>query len=171
MFILEMPAADEKQLRKRATRCGRGTEAFVGDAGDGGILLCHAKACRAGKGTLVRRVETRLARGDYGRKGGRHLLYVGAWVPSDFRSEFAAWYEMDHLPLLLQCPSWDGCRIVEEDVADGVQFYALHQVTDTAAFDSEERRQSRDTPWFHRLKAHDWFDEAFSRRTLKRLGR
>ncbi len=167
MFILEMPGANEKRLRQRAARCGRGTEMFLGDEGDGGLVLCHAKACRSGKGTLVRRTETRLTRGDTGRKGGRYLLFVGAWVPHDFRSEFSAWYEMDHLPLLLQCPTWDGCRIVEEKVEEGVQFYALHQVSDPAAFESDERRQSRDTPWFHRLKAHFETPRTLTKRSVR----
>lgn len=171
MFILQLPDADERKVRQRTERCGRGTEAFLSEDGPGGLVLCHAKACRVGKGTILHRVDLQLSEGKVGRKGGRYLLFVGARVPSDYRVEFAAWYEKDHLPLLMECPTWDGCRIVEEPVKDGVQFYSFHQVSDPAAFESEQRRQARDTPWFHRLKAHDWFDEGFSRGHYRRLGR
>lgn len=171
MFIMELDTADESRLRQRAKRCGRGAEVYVDEDGGGGLIVCDAKACRARKGTRVHRVETCFTAGDFGRKGGRHLLFVGAWTPDDYRTEFAAWYEIDHVPLLLASPTWDGCRVVEEKVAKGAQFYSLHQVSDLAAFDSEERKQARDTPWFHRLQVHDWFDEGFTRCVYRRLGR
>jgi len=106
--------------------------------------------------------------GRFGAAGGPWLFHVGLWTPADFRDEFLAWYAVEHLPILLECRTWDGCRFVEEAVADGCQFYALHQMSDRSALDSEQRRLSRSTPWFLRLKANDWFDERFSRTLYRR---
>ena len=86
----------------------------------------------------------------------------------DFREEFVAWYMIEHMPILLECPQWDGCRFVETSVTNGCQFYSLHQLNDRAALDSAERKRSRSTPWFKRLAQNDWFDGAFTRTLYRR---
>jgi hypothetical protein len=91
------------------------------------------------------------------------------WTPQDFRKEFLAWYKVEHLPMLLECPIWDGCRFVEQDVERGCQFYALHQLSDKAALDSDARKRSRSTPWFNRLAKNGWFDAGFRRTLCRRL--
>ena len=93
---------------------------------------------------------------------------VGTQNSEDYRDEFLAWYETEHLPLLLECPVWDGCRFVEEAVQKGCQFHALHQFTDKRALDSEQRKRSRSTPWFNRLARNDWFDGEFKRTLYRR---
>ncbi len=75
---------------------------------------------------------------------------------------------IEHLPILLECPVWDGCRFVEQKIDKGCQFYAMHQLADKAALDSAERKRSRSTPWFKRLSVHPWFDGAFTRTLCKR---
>jgi hypothetical protein len=107
--------------------------------------------------------------GRHGPGAGEWLLCVGLWVPADQRGEFLAWYEQDHLPILLECPMWDGCRFVEAPHAQGCQFFALHQLSDRAALDSAERARSRATPWFRRLKRFEWFDEPFTRILYRRV--
>jgi hypothetical protein len=108
--------------------------------------------------------------GKIGTDGGDHLYKVSIWVPAVSRAEFLDWYESEHLPILLECPTWNGCRFVEKQVHVGYQFYALHQLRAPSALDSEERRRSRATPWFIRLKQNPWFDEPFTRQLYKRLG-
>jgi len=108
------------------------------------------------------------AAGRIGPHGGDWLLHVGLWTPLEFRNEFLAWYEIEHLPILLECPAWDGCRFVEQRVDNGCQFYALHQLADASALDCEQRKLSRSTPWFKRLKDNQWFDEAFVRTLYRR---
>ena len=107
--------------------------------------------------------------GRFGHEGGEWLFHVGLWTPSAYREEFCAWYSIEHLPILLECPAWDGCRFVEQRVDDGCQFYALHQLADRSALESEQRAFSRSTAWFRRLKAHAWFDEAFTRTLYRRV--
>lgn len=106
--------------------------------------------------------------GSFGPTAGPFLFRVGMWTPIEDREDFLAWYEDDHLSLLLDHPAWDGCRFIETAADDGCQFYVLHQMRDPAALDSDERRRSRDTPWFHRLKKKDWFDDAFVRALYRR---
>ena len=107
--------------------------------------------------------------GHHGPEAGEWLFCVGLWVPDQARSEFLAWYRDEHLPILLECASWDGCRFVEVAAPSGCQFYALHQLAERAALGSAERARSRATPWFHRLKAHAWFDEPFTRVLYRRV--
>jgi hypothetical protein len=114
-------------------------------------------------------VQLLFSSGRFGHEGGEWLLHVGLWTPSAYREEFCAWYSIEHLPILLECPAWDGCRFVEQHVADGCQFYALHQLADRSALESGQRAFSRSTAWFKRLKAHAWFDEAFTRTLYRRL--
>ena len=101
--------------------------------------------------------------GKVGLNRGRYLFMVGIWVPAVDRAEFLDWYRNEHLPILLECPTWNGCRFVERAVPEGCQFDALHQLEYRSALQSEERRRSRATPWFMRLKRHPWFDEPFTR--------
>lgn len=101
--------------------------------------------------------------GKAGADGGHYLFKVGIWVPSSSRAELVDWYKSEHLPILLECAAWGGCRFVEAPTPTGHQFFALHQFDDAAALESEERRRSRATPWFKRLKQHSWFDEKFTR--------
>ena len=108
--------------------------------------------------------------GRFGRAGGEWLFHVGLWTPAEFREEFLAWYRMEHVPILLECPVWNGCRFVEQPIENGCQFYGLHQLSDRSALESEQRAFSRTTAWFRRFKKHDWFDEPFVR-TLYRLSR
>lgn len=106
--------------------------------------------------------------GSFGTAGGNHLFKVGLWVPAESRAEFLAWYESEHLPILLECADWTGCRFIEKPVEEGHQFYALHQLGNVSALDSQERQRSRATPWFMRLKQHPWFDGAFTRQLYNR---
>ena len=115
-------------------------------------------------------VESLFEAGRHGAAGGEWLFRVGLWVPREQREEFLAWYEQEHLPILLECPSWDGCRFVEAEDATGCRFIALHQLADQAALASPERARSRATPWFARLKQFPWFDEPFTRVLYRRVG-
>lgn len=116
----------------------------------------------------ARPIEVRLARGRYGRAAGPYLFRVAIWTPVAYRDELVRWYDIDHFPILLECPEWHGGRLVEEKVADGCQFYALHNLASPAALESEARRRSRATEWFQRLARNDWFDKKFVRGLYRR---
>lgn len=118
--------------------------------------------------TGTHRIDVRVARGRFGRGAGPFLFRVGIWTPAAFRDEFLQWYEIDHFPILLECGEWHGGRLVEEKIADGCQFYAMHNLETPAALDSEARKRSRSTPWFRRLAENDWFDKKFVRGLYRR---
>ena len=165
MLFSEYPTADVVELRRNVVG-GSQPEIFVRDGGGSAVVICdtaETATLQAGK-----RLESRFNGGRFGEAGGQWLFHVGLWTPSDYRDEFLAWYQMEHLPLLLECPVWDGCRFVEETVQDGSQFHAMHQLSDIKALDSEQRARSRSTPWFNRLANNDWFDGAFKRTLYRR---
>jgi hypothetical protein len=113
-------------------------------------------------------VSVLFARGNYGASAGPFLFHVGLAVPDDYRAEFLAWYEHEHLPMLLEARGWDGCRFVEERVENGLLFHALHQLSNRGALESDARKRSRSTPWFARLARNAWFDKGFSRMLYER---
>jgi len=169
MLIREVQVTDPNALRRLADGASEGTEVFLHDEGTGCIVLCRDDHVAAERATTDKRVELRFTGGRYGADAGSWLFYVGLWTPDDYRDEFLAWYKLEHLPILLESPLWDGCRFVEEKTDRGAQFYALHQLADRTALDSAERRHSRATHWFRRLSTQTWFDGAFKRTLCRRM--
>jgi hypothetical protein len=80
-------------------------------------------------------------------------------VPADRQPEFDAWYEDEHIALLMQDERWLGVRRL--DIFDGApnrfNRLALHYLSDRSALDSEARKQARATPWRARLAEEPWF--------------
>jgi hypothetical protein len=169
MLILEYTTTDASRARRIAADCGADAEAYARDDGLGSLVLCAGEVAGKEAPAAQRRVDVLFTGGRYAGRGGDWLFHVGLWTPAEFRDEFVAWYRLEHLPILLECPLWDGCRFVEQKVDAGCQFFALHQLAEKSALDSVERRRSRSTPWFTRLSANDWFDGAFRRTLCRRL--
>lgn len=167
MLIWEYPATDAAEVRRIGANCPPGSELFLRDDGKGSVVVCES-GLPPGQ-PVEKSVSVLFTGGQYGNDGGEWLFLVGLWTPDDFRDEFLAWYKIEHMPILLENPLWDGCRFVEQKVADGCQFYAMHQLSDKAALDSAERKRSRATPWFKRLANQSWFDGAFTRILCRRL--
>lgn len=88
------------------------------------------------------------------------LLYV-VWftVPADRMKDFDAWYEQDHVPLLMDCPEWlMARRFAITDGAPGTfTRIALHYLADRSALDSPARYKARGSPWRARLAIEPWF--------------
>jgi len=89
-------------------------------------------------------------------------------VPLDYLYEFDAWFQYEHMPMLLEEPTWYGCEFFRALGASCYSFAALHYV-EPQALKSDARNRSVDTPWWHRLKKHDWFDKQFIRTLMKPL--
>ena len=142
-------------------------EWYVREDVPGGLVLCNAEQVEC-SWPAARRLELLFAEGRFDAGQGSFLFKVGIRTPSEFRDELLEWYRREHLPILLECPTWNGCRFAEEEVDDGCRFYALHQLSHPRALESDERARSRATPWFFELKRNDWFDEPFSRVLYRR---
>lgn len=145
-----------------------GLELYERDEGHGALAVTGDESF-APKGFERHRIKVLFTGGRYGPSAGSYLFHVALWTPDDYRTEFLAWYEVEHLPMLLEASGWDGCRFVEEDVDKGFLFHALHQLSDRKALDSEQRKHSRATPWFRRLSANPWFDVGFKRSLYRRI--
>lgn len=80
-------------------------------------------------------------------------------VPASGEQDFNAWYDEEHLGILLRCPYWPLCRRfkIHKPLPDSWTHIALHYLTDLRALESKERDEARATPWRDRLAQHAWF--------------
>ena len=82
-------------------------------------------------------------------------------VPHEWLAEFDAWYEQEHVPILMAAPEWRAiCRF--SVLEGGPPFFnrmAIHYLSDASAFQSPVRAQARATEWRARLSKHAWFNE------------
>jgi hypothetical protein len=99
---------------------------------------------------------------------GSRLYLLKYPVPNDYLYEFDAWFQYEHMPMLLEEPTWYGCTFYRALGASCYAFAALHSL-EPQALKSAARNASVDTAWWHRLKAHDWFDKGFVRKLLTPL--
>lgn len=80
-------------------------------------------------------------------------------VPPQGEPDFNAWYDEEHLGILLRCQYWPMCRRfkIHKPQPESWTHIALHYLTDLRALESKERDEARSTPWRDRLAQHEWF--------------
>ncbi len=80
-------------------------------------------------------------------------------VPVEGEKDFNAWYDEEHLGILLKSPHWPMCRRfkVLAPKTGGWTHLALHYLRDLRALESKERDEARATPWRDRLAKNAWF--------------
>jgi hypothetical protein len=90
---------------------------------------------------------------------GNALSVVAFAVPPEEAAEFDAWYEQEHVPLLLAAPDW--LRVRRYRVLDGEggpwTHIAVHELNGLAVLDSPERARARVGPRRDALAARPWF--------------
>ena len=168
LWLCETESSESLSSLPPAHSSESSVESYVREDAPDRLVLCGAEPV-ARSWPMARRLEILLAQGRVGARHGSLLFKVGIRTPAEFRDELLDWYFREHLPILLECPAWDGCRFAQEDVEAGCQFHALHQLSDISALESDERARSRSTPWFFELKRNDWFDEPFTRVLYRRI--
>ena len=91
-------------------------------------------------------------------------------VPREGEKEFDAWYDEEHLGILLRSPYWPLCRRfkIHLPVKDSWTHIALHYLRDLRALESPERDEARATPWRARLAEYAWFKGDY--RVLHKFG-
>ncbi|MBF2714093.1 hypothetical protein GOZ80_18400 [Agrobacterium vitis] len=84
-------------------------------------------------------------------------------VPADSEADFNAWYDAEHVPMLLGCAEWLGCRRyrIVSGAPENFTHIALHHLKDLSALDSPERARARRTEWRDRLASNDWFKGSY----------
>lgn len=79
-------------------------------------------------------------------------------IPSDWREEFDAWYDQEHIPMIMGCREWAGA--MRYHVLGGRYTHlALHYIKSASAFDHAALKAARLTPWRNRLVEHRWFTD------------
>jgi hypothetical protein len=99
--------------------------------------------------------------GEVDAEPGR-LFVIGFDVPVEARAELDAWYEEEHVDLLLQVPGWLRVRrYLLEDSQDGQRLthLALHDRRGPEVFEAHERAALA-TPWRARLSEQAWFRDS-----------
>ena len=97
--------------------------------------------------------------GDAGEQPGV-LQVVTFAVPPEDEADFEAWYEQEHVPLLMGADGWLRVRRYRTQPGfDGPPWtsFALHELRDRTALDSPERARARTTEWRDRLARRPWF--------------
>jgi hypothetical protein len=88
------------------------------------------------------------------------LSVVAFSVPAVDRAEFAAWYEEEHVPMLMRADGWLRVRQYEPRPGfDGPAWthLTLHELRDVQVMDSDERKAARATPRRAALAERHWF--------------
>ena len=88
------------------------------------------------------------------------LSVVAFRVPDEDEAEFEAWYQDEHVPLLMRVPGW--LRVRRYRVRPGFDgpawtHLALHELRGIEAMDAPERAAARDTPRRNALASRPWF--------------
>lgn len=167
MLIWESHLTRRKQIAALAAFARGATECFLREDKQGSFVVCERGT--APNGVVERRLRRLFSAGRTEPTAGPWIFSVGIWTPADWREEICAWYQCEHGPMLLQCPSWKGFQFLETAAPRGCQFYVLHRLASRTALDSEARQRSRATPWFHRLAQNKWFDQGFERVLCRRV--
>ncbi len=99
---------------------------------------------------------------DEGYLDAPYLYAVFFSVPDNRVEEFNAWYEDEHVTLLLKCEHWQAVRRFEilEGEPQPWTHLAIHYIDDMAALNSPEREAARDTEWRKRLSEEPWFQSS-----------
>jgi hypothetical protein len=86
------------------------------------------------------------------------LFLVSSCVPPSEAEEFDAWYDTEHVPLLLRIPGWRAVERYRVDLSsDAVTHVALHYIDDAALLTHPERTAAGRTDWTLRLARRPWF--------------
>ena len=154
-FLESLAALETPEYRRVKDQPGGRTERMLGSVHGFTRYLCEGMSDTAPAGASVAT--------DSGDSGS--LLFVVALaVPDDAATEFDAWYEEEHIPLLMKADGW--LRVRRYRVLPGHEGppwtrFALHELRDASVLDAPERAAARETDWRNRLaRQHDWFNRS-----------
>ena len=83
------------------------------------------------------------------------ILAVANSVPSETVDDMTAWYEQEHIPMLLDVPGWRRIRRFRltgpATLGDGLGFLSLHELAGPAVLAEPGYRAAVSTPWRDRI--------------------
>lgn len=110
-------------------------------------------------GILDRRIYTQLSDDGLGAGGPAPvILAVANSVPPQMEADMTAWYEQEHIPMLLDVPGWQRIRryrLIGPAPLDGpgVGFLSLHELAGPSVLSEPGYRAAVSTPWRNRIVA------------------
>jgi hypothetical protein len=115
------------------------------------------KAVGAGLATLDRRVYEQISEDGDGAPAARPapvILAVAMSVPEGTEADLAAWYDQEHIPMLLDVPGWQRIRryrLVSALDAAGPDFLGLHELAGPEVLEDPGYLAAISTPWRDRI--------------------
>ena len=82
------------------------------------------------------------------------ILAVANSVPTDMEDDMTAWYQQEHIPMLLEVPGWRRIRrwrLIGGSEPLGPDFLSLHELTGPAVLEEPGYRAAVSTPWRNRI--------------------
>jgi hypothetical protein len=142
-FLDDMAVLDTPEYQRLKTHPGERTERMLGNVLGFTRYLCDQIS-------------------DTGPDGSDAHLYVVAFaVPDADEPDFEAWYQDEHVGLLMRVPGWRRIRRyrVRRPGFAGPPWthLALHEIDSPAVLDRPERAAARDTPRREALTRRPWF--------------
>ena len=108
--------------------------------------------------TLDRRVYEQIsddAAGSAGTGGPAPvILAVANSVPPETVEDMTAWYEQEHIPMLLEVPGWQRIRryrLIGGSEPVGPDFLSLHELAGPSVLEEPAYRAAVSTPWRDRI--------------------
>jgi hypothetical protein len=106
--------------------------------------------------TLDRRIYEQISEDGPGGDGPAPvILAVANSVPPQMEADMTAWYEQEHIPMLLDVPGWQRIRRFEltgpPPLGDGLGFLSLHELAGPAVLEEPGYRAAVSTPWRDRI--------------------
>lgn len=106
-------------------------------------------------GTLDRRIYTQLSDDGLGAGGPAPvILAVANSVPPQMEADMTAWYEQEHIPMLLEVPGWRRIRrwrLIGGSEPLGPDFLSLHELAGPSVLEEPGYRAAISTPWRDRI--------------------
>jgi hypothetical protein len=82
------------------------------------------------------------------------ILAVANSVPADMEDDMTAWYQQEHIPMLLEVPGWRRIRryrLIGGSEPPGPDFLSLHELAGPAVLEEPAYRAAVSTPWRNRI--------------------
>src|SRR5438094_226555 len=80
-------------------------------------------------------------------------MLVAFMDPPADEDAFNAWYDEEHIRMLLAVPGWKRCRLFRQVEGDGPAFMAVHELESPRVFDHAAYERSISTPWRERIRS------------------
>lgn len=79
------------------------------------------------------------------------VMAVSMSVPAGSEDDVTAWYEREHIPMLLAVPGWRRIRRYRLTAGTGPEYLSLHELDGQHVFEEDAYKAAISTPWRNRI--------------------